>query len=738
MTRDRPTADRLDITVRRHLTRRASLHQPSSSPHSPIDSPTLARTRSRSTPLLRAVLSCIVALWIAGALPAQQSSAPDARDSATRRVLLPEEFARFVPRNALDMVRQIPGFSVREGGEERGLGQVDTNILINGRRISGKSNGPVDALQRIPAGDVVRLEIVDGASLDLAGLSGQVLNVITRSDRKVSGQYRWAPQMRDYGASTRWGELEISLSGSGERSEWTLGLANEQQRFGGRGPERVFDGDGLLVERRFERRFEEFDVPSLSGSFTRESERGNVFNFTGALQGFLYSQREFSDQSGPGPGDPLLRSRSLSQSEDEVSYELGFDYEMALGPGRLKWIGLHRFEYSPSEDSVRFDFADDRPATETVFEREADEYETILRTEYTFALWGGDAQLSLEAVRNVVDLESELAERDAEGVLQPISFRGSSSRIEEERDEATLSFSRELTPRLQLQASVGAEYSRLEQIGELGLVRDFVRPKGLLSLDWKAGSQLDVSTKIERQVGQLDFFDFAANVNLNQEQVNVSNVNLVPPQSWLLETELNQGLGAAGSATLRLFAEEIDDIVDQIPIEGSGEAPGNIDSAERYGATLDLTLLSDPFAWRGGRFDVRFTLIDSEVIDPLLGVPRRISGTDNFSLNSELRQDFFGTDWASGMRIFYEEDSARIRLDQTTLARESFTFADLYLEHKDVRGLTIRGSLGNVFDRQNRFFRTIFNDRATGDIAFREERFRRFGPVYTLSIQGSF
>ena len=563
-----------------------------------------------------------------------------------------------------------------------------------------------------------------------------MLNVITSTDRRVSGQYNWRPSVRDYGAPVAWAEFEVSLSGSGQRSEWTLGIANDQEFRGDRGPEQVFDGDRQLLETRFERRFNRANIPSISGSFTRESERGNVLNFVGEVGGRFSEQREFSDQSATN-GD-FLRTRTLRETEDEINFEIGFDYEFDLGPGRWKWIGLHRNEHSPTEDSVRFDFADGSTPTERIFEREADELETILRSEYTLGLWGGDAQIAVEGVRNVVDLQSALAERTPDGSIVPVPFRGSSSRVEEERDEITISFSRELSPKLQLQALFGAEYSKLEQIGELGLTRDFVRPKGFLTLDWGATENLDISTKLERLVGQLDFFDFVANVNLNQEQVNVSNVNLVPPQTWLLETELNQSLGEVGSATLRISYEEIDDIVDQIPIEGGGEAPGNIDSAERYGAALDLTLLTDSFAWRGGRLDLNLAFVESEVLDPLFGTPRRISDTDNVELRSELRQDFFGTDWAAGLDLFYDEESRRVRLDQILFQRDRPPFTSIYLEHKDIRGLTIRGTISNVLDRENNLSRTIFSDRATNQIDFIEERQREFGPIYTISIQGSF
>ena len=123
--------------------------------------------------------------------------------AGARATFTPEDFARFAPRSAADMARQVPGFSIREGDEARGLGAADTNVLINGRRISGKANGPVEALGRIPVEEVVRLELIDGASLDIGGLTGQVLDVVTARSGGITGTFRYAPQIRSRGTPPR-------------------------------------------------------------------------------------------------------------------------------------------------------------------------------------------------------------------------------------------------------------------------------------------------------------------------------------------------------------------------------------------------------------------------------------------------------------------------------------------------------------------------------------------------------
>ncbi|MEM6817715.1 MAG: TonB-dependent receptor plug domain-containing protein [Pseudomonadota bacterium] len=668
-------------------------------------------------------------------LCAGSAIAQSADDPSVREVFEPQSFARFAPRTALDMARQVPGFPIEEGDSERGFGQADTNILVNGRRISGKSNGPVAVLGRIPVDDVLRLEVVDGASLDIGGLSGQVLNVVTRSGGGISGRFAYAPQVRTDSVESRWRNGSLSLSGGSDATEWTLEVANDQNPTGSGGPEFVRDGDGDLLDLRDEFGGNNFDQPGIAGSLTRIFESGNVMNLSAEVNWFIFEAEEISRRN---PADGVPQIRDLRESEDEFNFEVGGDYEFKLGPGRLKLIGLHRYEDSPTEASVRFDFEDGRPPTGSVFKRRAEEAESVLRGEYTHVGLGGDWQWAVEGTHNFLDIDGSLRVRDDTGVLVPAELPGVSSRVEEDRAEITASYSRLLSADLQLQVSLGAEYSEISQSGEFGQTRDFIRPKGFVSLNWAANDGLDVSMQLERRVGQLRFFDFIASVNVNQERVNVSNVDLVPPQSWILDLQAQQSLGQYGSVTVSAFYEDITDIVDQIPIEGGGQAPGNVDSAERYGISTNLTFLFDPLGWSGARLDFEGAITRSSVIDPLVGNSRPISDDDYLDFEFVLRQDFPGTQWAAGLEFFYDESRPSVRLDEISLFTPTGGFSRLFVEHKDVFGMTMRGSVANLNDRGNDFSRAIYNDRAANDIAFTEERFRDFGLLIRLEVEGSF
>ena len=661
-------------------------------------------------------------------------------EANTRRVFVPDDFTRFAPRSALDMARQIPGFSIRNEGGARGLGQADTNVLINGRRISGKSNGPVEALQRIPTEEVVRLELVDGASLDIGGLTGQVLNVVTASSGGISGQFNYSPQFRSEGTPFRWGDGSISIAGGGQKTEWTVAFENNQGRFGDDGPELVFDGTGALIETREEFRNQNFDRPSLSGSYTRIADNGNVLNLTGEIQYSFNDETETSSRSLviDGQTGPLDNTRFLLSDSETFSYEVGADYQFNFGPGRLKLIAFHSFEDRDSLSTQLTEFADGSTPEGSAFRRLSDQGETIVRAEYSFDALGGGFVFAAEGVRNYLDIESELEVRDDQGLLQPVALPGASARVEEDRADFGLTYSRPLAPNLQFQASGGVEYSQLSQSGPLGLTRDFYRPKGFVALDWKASDQLSLSGRIERVVGQLNFFDFLATVDLDQDREDATNANLVPQQSWVFEIEATMGLGDLGSLNLRTFYEDITDIVDQIPIAGGGQSPGNLPSAERYGVAGDLTLLSEPLGWRGTRLDANLSLRGSSVRDPLLGNTREISGNDIVDVSVDLRHDFPGTVWAIGGSANWEDNARRVRLDEVSLRSESFGFVSAFVENKNVAGLTFRANIANLIGRENRFDRTVFIDRQAGIVDFVEDRDRTFGVIFTLDIEGSF
>lgn len=652
------------------------------------------------------------------------------------RTYTPEDFARFSPSNALDMLRQVPGFVIREAVQERGLGQATGNVLLNGQRISGKSNDILAEISKIPAGNVVRIEILDGATLDIPGLSGQVANVVTRASGGVSGQFAWYPDFRAHFTDPNLLRFEASLSGTMGPVEYTLGLQNQASHSGAGGETLIFDSAGNLVEVRDDVWTGEFQQPRISGRFVIDGPGSSVGNLNLSYRRFWYDYVEDGFRTGPNRVD---RTRIVRVEEDGYNYEIGGDWEFALGSGRLKLIGLDRFEHIEPDTLVVTSHADGSPDTGSRFARIGDESETIARGEYRWNAGGADWQVSAEAAFNSLDNVSQLFTLAPGGAFEEIPLPGGSAVVTEDRYEVMASYGRTLSPTLSVQLAIGGEYSQLSQTGAGDPVtRTFWRPKGQFAAAWKPDPRTDVNLRLQRRVGQLDFFDFLASVSLNEDRENAGNPDLVPPQSWEAEVELVRNLGAWGSTTFRVYGHLIEDIVDIVPIGATGETVGNLDSAIRYGAEWKGTFQFDPVGWRGAKLDTRFLLQESEVEDPLTGETRRISNSTIELAEASLRWDVPETDWALGSGFSYGKASLNTRLTEVGRLWEGPVWAYVYVEHKDVMGLTVRATVNNILGADSMWDRTVYVGRRTGEIDFIERRDRIIGPIFAFQVRGRF
>ncbi|MEA1014204.1 TonB-dependent receptor plug domain-containing protein [Sphingosinicella sp. LY1275] len=644
----------------------------------------------------------------------------------------PADFARFSPKTALDMLRQVPGFTIQQQDERRGLGQATANVLINGQRMSGKSNDVVTELGRISASNVARIDIVDGATLDVPGLSGQVANIVTAA-KGLSGSFAWRPQARLRRTPPRLLNGEASISGTAAGIDYTVSLSNDSYRNGNAGPEIVFTPDRTIIDRRAEVLDVRGEVPKISGSFRRQGSDGSIANLNASASLDYQDIEEISLRSGPGQPD---RDRLLTERRREWNYEVGGDYEFALGGGRLKLIGLRSFEHTPYRQILTTDFADGRPRVGDRFEQVADEAETIARGEYRWKSGGADWQVSAEGALNILDVANSLSTLDAAGAFVAVPLPNSVATVEEKRGEIMLSYGRPLSPALTLQSSAGGEYSQLSQSGEAGLTRTFLRPKGFVSLAWKASPRLDVSVKLQREVGQLNFFDFVASANVSGGTTNAGNVNLVPQQSWNLDIEATRNLGPWGTATARLFGRQITDIVDIVPIGETGQAPGNLDSATIYGIQWTSTFNFDPIGWRGAKLDLDLQYQKSRLEDPVTGVHRPINENEFRRIIANFRHDVPETDWAYGWGFENYGNAAGYRLDQRFRFFNNPGNLGIFVEHKDVYGLTVRGSVDNILGTNEAFDRSFYDRRRTNALLFTESRDRFYGPILTVSISG--
>ncbi len=671
---------------------------------------------------------------------AQQSpvAPPASRSAGTtdRRIYTPADFARYAPKNAEDMLEQVPGFSVRDNEDLRGLGQQTGNVLFNGKRPSSKADSMDTLLSRIPAGNVERIEIVDGATLDIPGLSGQVANIVYRADN-FSGQFSWKPEFRAHYTDPLLTRGDISARGRSGTIEYEMALNNDDSgRSGAGGPTAIYDGTGTLIERREDKWNTHYDTPKLSGRLTWTGAAGSIANLGAHYQRKFDRYYEDGVRTSTGAPDRL---RHVRENSDSWNYELGGDYQFGLGPGKLKLIGLRRFSHEPYSQEIITRYADGRPATGDRFNQTGDLGETIARGEYQWKLFGGDWQLSGEAAFNTLDNVAAIAVLEPSGQFVAEPFEGGSGGVSEDRYEGMLSFGRKLTDKLSFQLVAGAEHSTITQSGANGLTRSFFRPKGSLSLAWAPRSDFDVAFKLRRRVLQLSFYDFLARAFLNDGNNNASNYDLRPQQDWSYDLEINKKLGAWGSTKLYFIYRDVEDRVDVIPVGVDGEAVGNIAKAKAHAIDWTATINLDPAGLKGVKIDTRVLFQHSALKDPFTGETRQWNGFQDRQFEFNLRHDIPGTDWAWGSGLEYTLSQPVYRRNQVDRSWEGPVWLYAYLEHKNVMGLTVRGEINNIANARSRRDRVIYQGlRGASQIASIEDRNRLIGPMFALSVKGSF
>lgn len=653
-----------------------------------------------------------------------------------KQVYVPADFARFSPKTAFDMVSRVPGFTIRSGGQERGLGQASENVLINGQRIANKSGGAIDQLQKIAASTVERIEIVDAASLGIAGLSGQVANVIVSQQKKGSGQFEWRPDIRAHFAEPNLFRGNISYSDQSGWLDYTLSIQNQAGRGAFGGPIILTDVAGNVIETRDQVFHSESERVTFQGKFGIDGPGSSEGNLT---LGYTPYWNPSFNRELRRPVDDTEFTRLTLQTLDGYYVDANGDYSFGLGPGRLKLIGLRHFEHQPLDVVQTNVYADGSPTDGIRFLRDSRIGETVARAEYGWKGDKNDWQVSLERAYNSLDQRGSLFALNPEGEFEELDFPGGTGHVVETRYEGIVTWSRPLGSKADIQVAAGAEISELARRDGDIAPREFFRPKGSVTLGYRPDDKWDLSLRLRRRVGQISFSDFLAQPNLQQERENTGNPDLVPPQSWEAQVEAGRSLGAWGQARLRVYAHRIEDIVDIIPIGENGQAVGNLPSATRFGAEWTSTLQFDPIGFKGARLDLVLAMEESSVRDPLSGERRPISNNLRDRWEVSFRHDIPASDWAWGFSANHFRSERAFFLSEINDSWEGPFFDNVFVENKDVYGLTVRGTVSTLLFARHHFERTVFAGRRLRDpVAFVQVNDQLIGPIFSLLVKGTF
>lgn len=649
-----------------------------------------------------------------------------------KRVFPAAYFTSDNPQTAADMVGRVPGFDVEDGDSVRGFGGSAGNVLIDGARPTSKNESLESILSRIPAANVERVELLEGAAAGaLAPGKTLVVNVVRKADSKSGGT--WALQLDGVSSGFILPSLEASYTARLGKLNVTAGIeAGYDQVTNLIGFEGFLDPRGNFTERGpndDRRRFRSGKATlGLDGTFGAYKVSANGSWFRGAFRRRYVHIATLT-------GAPLpYRVDEGRESNDEINWEIGADIErniagwtskiaLLLKEGDQAGTSLAGFNLITAPRSFgRFastDLTTERVGRAT-FKRKVGAHQIEFGGEYAF---------------NSLDFAGAYAQGNGTVfIVQPSNI--SATQVQEDRREAFISDTWTITPKLTLEGTLTGEWSTIAQSGDAAKERSFFYPKPRLSAVWKPINGWTYRGEIEREVSQLNFGAFADSAAVGDGNQNSGNPELRPEQVWNYVIGVERRWGKRGVFNVSLRHEQFEDKLELVPTTGGGVALGNIGGKPTWGGyNVSWTLPLDGLL-QGLEIDGYYRWRDSQVLDPFTNSVRPFSGSNGNQFQTGFRYDMPAKKLRVGAWIWRGNHQRDFRPDQRF---EWSTIQEwgAWIETKAVKGLTMEFGIetpqGNTFNRVRTDYRP---DRASGIISRTQYRERSEDGTWYLSIKG--
>ena len=602
-------------------------------------------------------------------------------------------FAASNPTTALDMVNLLPGFSFDKGDSVRGFGGAAGNVLIDGARPASKGDPLDEIIKRIPAGQVLRIDVIRGGApgIDMQGKT-VIANIVRREDSGLKLTVQSSMTLPVNGDSAGGLRIEGSRRIGKLALEGSLLAASGLDDGVGDGPRTIRNSAGMIASGREIGRGRA-DNYKLTGAAETPLAGGRL-KLDGTLFINPYDAVLIDNFTGP------LGRQVEHDRQDQQTYELGLRYERPLSAHitsetyLLQQFGVNNY----NERLVG-------PTVDELFILDKSTRESIARSTLKYAASdtlnfeaGGEGAYNWLRSRTIF----------AEGGV-PIALPAANVEVTEKRGELFATATWRARPTLTLETGIRAEASSIASSGDVNTSRTLFYPKPRAVISWSPDAADQVRVRVEREVGQLNFDNFTASAaTLGGGSVHGGNPNLNPQQAWVVEAAYDRRFWGAAQVTLTGRHYWLKDVEDHVPDPtGSFDTPGNIGAGEKNELAVNLNLPTDKLGLKRGVITATGTWRASSVTDPTTGRKREISGLHHFDSEIHFTQglprwkstwgiDIFGA-WRETYYRFNEIDTDRLK-----------TWVAFHIEYKPRPDLALRFEFDNATARGFEHIRQYF------------------------------
>lgn len=643
-----------------------------------------------------------------------------------------EFFSQYSPQNALDMVNRLPGFSFDQGSNERGFGGNAGNVLIDGTRPTSKSGGLREALMRIPADQVVRIEILRGGN-SAGETAGQsiVANVI-RAQGSTSGTWDFTNE-GNVGA-TPLPRFQASLTT--QLGQWQTSFNTIIAGWPSRRSAEIsyYDPQRNIISSENEYYDESQKWARLTGEGSRDLLGGKL-SVNGYVNRFIWDRDSEQNSYSEVGGNQLNTSKALNQDNSGTSVELGVDWAKSYDHWKLRLIGLGSFRDDIADntfirlnadkiDLTRHDYQESKK-TELVSRMTlAKISNTRFKPEFGFELANNKLNSALDQFKN--------------GALQT-SQDNDNVEVEEMRGEIFANFVFQASDVLTVEGGLTAEYSQIEVDSVNSQKQNFSFIKPRISSTYKFNGQSQLSVELARNVGQLNFDDFATSNEAFDGITNTGNSDLMPDQTTEFSATYNLSFSERGSFKFKVFHQWRKDILEQVVIgeDVNGALAyglGNAGSANFWGVNTDINLPLD-YLLSDSLLKVSYSYQGSDFYDPIINENRNINNYVPNALELNFRQDFIEHKLAWGFSYIGSTANSSYRVNEIQTLEKAKMFS-LFIESTQFFGVKSFLELNSTSKQtRSRFF---YQDNRNGQFNGHQEAHREMKPVIILKFSGRF
>ena len=643
-------------------------------------------------------------------------------------------FAPFQPNTALDMIFRLPGFTLDTGASVRGFGGAAGNVLIDGERPTSKDDSLDEVLRRIPAASVIKIELIRGGA---PGVDMQGKTVLANIVRRPNGGLKLSIDV----SGTRWYDgrtgrdlrVEISRAVGETRVEGSLLLDRGIDDAAGNGVRILRSATGALTQTYAEHNAGDTYLYKATGAVETPLLGGKV-RLNASLTSSPYRLLQVDDPlvgSGgilppppipggkdrgdlfPGAG-PQLRARADVTpaaatpgvvdlyDQNKKTAEIGLHYDHGLGAkASVETVLLQQFgrykqtdDFSEVGDVQHFSLAKSTS-------------ETIGRTTVKF-----DPATSLSLQAGAEGDYNWLKDRTAYSVNgAPVVVPAANVRVTETRGEGFVSATWRPEPTMAIEAGLRVEASRIAATGDVTSRRTFVYPKPRIVVTWTPDAADQIRLRVEREVGQLNFDDFAAGqAALANSAVRAGNPNLTPQKDWVFEGAYERKLWGAADATVTVRHYALTDVIDRAPVYSSSgvfDAPGNIGGGHKDEVAFALSLPTDRLFIPRGLITGAAAWRWSSVTDPTTGLRRPISGLHPADVEIHFTQGVPSLKATWGVDVYDQWRETYYRFNEIDTDKKK-VFVSMFVDFKPCPDTSFRIELENATGRGFSHARQIY------------------------------